>query len=163
MQNVTSNIKNKPKNHYMNPLAFISIMAGLGYLLKESVENDPEIKGIDTEKIFIDFNLRHFKKSNISVLKGRITRNINKIITSDCRAFKIGKTGNPNKRYDNHCVNYHSMFLLCESRYPDVIEHLEEYFIDKYFEHPKNENKKGGSAGITKSVDGKHYLYIAVY
>lgn len=54
------------------------------------------------------------------------------------------------------------MFLLCESKDSDFISTLENYYNSKYIAHPKNDNKKIGSAGKSTSINGLHYLYVVV-
>lgn len=54
------------------------------------------------------------------------------------------------------------MFLLCDSKDSDFISELENYYNTKYISHPKNDNKKIGSAGKSVSINGHYYLYIVV-
>lgn len=54
------------------------------------------------------------------------------------------------------------MFLLCETKVSSVIEELEEYYNDKFDEHPKNDNINKGSACKMSDINNKYYLYMVV-
>ncbi|OFX37786.1 MAG: hypothetical protein A2X08_02965 [Bacteroidetes bacterium GWA2_32_17] len=142
----------------MFPLLLIG--TGLAILLKELFSADNELKKISTEHIYCVYLNKHYEKTNEPTLKANITKSINKI-TKQYKGFKIGKTGNPPVINMNH-KEYSEMFLLCESKNPEFIYTLESIYNKKFIEHKKNDNKKEGSAGICKSVDGKFYLYIVV-
>lgn len=142
-------------------LIYLAVTVAFGLLFKNAFK-DPELKNVRPENIFEDFLFQHFKKSKLSASKGKITRVINKAIIPEFSAFKIGKTGNPNRRAKEHSVNFDKVFLLCKSKYPEHIVELESYYNEKYFDHPNNENKVKGSSGANSSVDGFYYLYVAV-
>jgi len=54
------------------------------------------------------------------------------------------------------------MFLLCQSKYPELIENLERYYNEKYINHKKNDNKNMGSASVMSEIKKNYYLYIVV-
>jgi len=140
---------------------YLAVTVVLGLLFKNAFK-DPELKNIKPNNIFEDFIFQHFKKSKIGLTKTKITKVLNKAIIPEFNAFKIGKTGNPNRRTKEHSVNFDKVFLLCKSKYPEHIVELETYYNDKYFDHTKNENKIKGSSGANSSIDGFYYLYVAV-
>jgi hypothetical protein len=144
----------------MHPLALVAIAFGLGKIFENSFSSNDELNSISKNSIYDDYKRKHFKKTHNGALKGQITKSINEIIPL-YKSFKIGKTGNPPNRHRQHVV-YKEMFLLCESRDANFISDIETYFNEKYLNHEKNDNIKGGSACKSKSVDGKHYLYIVV-
>ncbi|MEI7596842.1 MAG: hypothetical protein WCK02_13910 [Bacteroidota bacterium] len=144
----------------MNPLLFISVAVGLGKLFVNSFSGDNELNNISYEHIFDDFMRKHFKKTNVGAMKSQITKSINEIIPY-CKSFKIGKTGSPENRNRQH-IEYNDMFLLCESNDDEFISVIEHYYNLKYIDHPKNDNKNIGSACKSKSMNGKHYLYVVI-
>lgn len=114
---------------------------------------------ITNDNIYTDY-LVEDDGEEIPALKRRITRNINTIIPH-CKSFKIGKTGCPDNRFVNY-KDYSKMVLLCHSADCGVIEVLEAYYNQKYFNHPKNDNQRLGSAGIMSNSDNLYYLYIVI-
>jgi len=144
----------------MNPLFLIAVAVGLGKLFESSFSDNKELKNITSDHIFDSFKRKHFKKTNVGAMKTQITRSINDIIPN-CKSFKVGKTGNPENRNRQH-IEYKDMFLLCESNDDEFISDIEHYYNLKYIDHPKNDNKNIGSACKSKSMNGKHYLYIVV-
>jgi len=144
----------------MNPLLLIAVAVGLGKLFENAFYDNKELKNISSDHIFDAFKRKHFKKTDIGAMKTQITKSINEIIPQ-YKSFKIGKTGNPESRNRQH-IEYDEMFLLCESKDSKFISDIESYYNEKYIDHKKNDNKKIGSAGESKSIDGKHYLYIVV-
>lgn len=142
-------------------IIYLAVTVAFGLLFRNSFK-DPELKNVKPENIFRDFLFQHFKKNKIGVSKSKITKVINEQIIPNFDVFKIGKTGNPNRRIKEHSINYDKIFLLCKSKYPEYIVELESYYNYKYFDHYKNENKIKGSSGANSSVDGFYYLYVAV-
>ncbi|MCR4561130.1 MAG: hypothetical protein K5685_13715 [Bacteroidales bacterium] len=121
---------------------------------KTNSEIDFANANIFTDYLIVD------KGSEIPALKRLITRNINSIIPV-CKSFKIGKTGCPDNRFVNY-KNYDKMILLCQSSDCSVIEVLEAYYNQKYFQHPKNDNKWLGSAGIMTNSENLYFLYMVI-
>ncbi len=75
--------------------------------------------------------------------------------------FKIGKTGQTlNEKFDSeYQKEYTHIHELLSSNDAGLIERLEGHFIEKYKEHPKNDNEIEGSAGKMKPT-GTYYLYV---
>ncbi len=100
---------------------------------------------------------------NDTLLKQHTTRVINENVLPKHRFFKIGKSGSVAARASNHkCKKYKKMYLLVRSTDKTVINRLEAYYNNHYMNHPKNDNKRGGSAGEMSSVDNYYYLYVIV-
>lgn len=129
-------------------------------------EDDPELKNIVSKKaVNKDYLIdQDYKKLSTSALKRQISAVINQYIKEDINGFKIGKTGNPKKRNkSSDYKEYEQMYLLCMTKDQVLIEELESYYTDKYFDNPKNDNKKRGSANKSVAiVDGKHFLYMVI-
>lgn len=143
----------------MYHLLLIAVVTGLGALFVKLFSGDAEFSEIEHDDIFRDFLIDQDElKLSESELKRRLTRAIN-LVVSDCEGFKIGKTGNPKSRTAAHRT-YSRMFLLCCSADVKLIESLESHYNHKYILDKKNDNKKVGSAGTAKAVNGKYYLYI---
>jgi len=132
----------------------------LGGLLCELFESNSELGGILSSEIYKDYLIKYYKNSNEIIIKQHITKSINLII-SNFNNFKIGKTGIPFARAKQY-LEYNQMFLLCESRYSDLIENLEIYYNKKYLNHPNNDNINKGSACRMSKIDNKYYLYLVV-
>lgn len=134
--------------------------AALIKLFSSNESNNSELKGITNDTIYQAGSQTCKDDTNIPLLKGRITQLINRI-EKKYENFKIGKTGDPDTRDNSHKA-YKYMFILCSSDKAHHIENLESYFTTKYKSNIKCDNKKGGSAGTIKSVDGMYYLYMVV-
>ncbi|MCL6294910.1 hypothetical protein [Jejuia spongiicola] len=143
----------------MHPFLLIAVAIGVGKLFAKIFKNNPELGEITHKDIYKDF-LIDIDKNDLTerILKQKTTRSINLIIEKH-KSFKIGKTGNPKSRTANHKI-YDRMFLLCSSSDKEMINVLEGHYNDKYLTHKKNDNKKGGSAGDAKAMNGRYYLYI---
>jgi len=145
----------------MNPFLFIAIALGLATLLIDFFSDDPEFEEIEHDDIYRDFLIEEDQlEIKERILKQRITKGINRIIKA-YKGFKIGKTGNPKARTGNH-KKYKKMFLLCSSESKELIEKLEGYYNTKYIKDEKNDNEREGSAGETKALNGRYYLYVVV-
>lgn len=117
-----------------------------------------ELPDFDQEKIYTDLLVvDHY--ADFAPLKRVITRNINKVV-DNCKHFKIGKTGAPKERFAKY-NGYKKMLLLCECSNAYVVDLLESYYNEKYFDYPNNDNKKMGSA-CAMTDRGRYYLYMVV-
>lgn len=96
----------------------------------------------------------------LTTTKRCTTMCINKII-ADCKAFKIGKTGDPQSRAANY-GDFDKMYLLVQSKNSLLIDRLEGYYTQKYYGHKKNMNINRGSAAVMASSHRTYYLYIVV-
>ena len=99
-----------------------------------------------------------------SVLKSKLTKNINKII-KDYKIFKIGKTGDPYIRSDkkDYRNGYNHMFIIYKSTSEKNISAIEEEYIEKFMnlEPNKIQNKRINAPGKKmQSYDGYYYLYL---
>lgn len=139
------------------PGAIISYAA---YTLLKKLLNENLNEGIKPDYVFADFMIKIDAGDNLKSKKTQITNAINTII-ENFDSFKIGKTGDPNHRSSKH-FEYSSMFLICKSKNPDIIEFLEAFYINKYYTHPKNENFNRGSAGVMCNSHHAYYLYVIV-
>ena len=145
----------------MIPLIVAGI-AGLALFITGLVEafSDEELKGISRKDISMKYLKKPVNYLGRSDLKTSISKSL-KVIIQENREFKIGKTGKPDARQAAH-TKFEFMYLLCESKNPKLIETLEDYFISMHIKNPMNRNQRTGSAGKSKSVDGKYYLYVVV-
>ena len=145
----------------MNPILFIAVALGLAKFLVDFFSGNPEFEEIDHDDIYKDFLIEEDQiEIDEKILKQKITRGIN-VLIKEYKGFKIGKTGNPKGRTGNH-KKYKKMFLLCSTNSKELNKKLEGYYNTKYIEHKKNDNKKEGSAGEAKAVNGRFYLYVVV-
>lgn len=137
-----------------------NIVAGvaLAKLIYELVVNRDTAR-IESDKIFVNY-LVEDANQDYSVLKGMMTRRINKIIDGS-RRFKIGKTGDPEGRFTKYS-DYAAMYLLCSSSDAGTIEVLENYLNDKYCGYDNCDNVKGGSAGMMTNRHNQYFLYLVV-
>jgi hypothetical protein len=143
-------------------LFYLAIAFGLAVVIK-NLFYDPELKNVEPENIYKDFLFQHYKKTQLKNTKQKITKVLNSVIIPEFKYFKIGKTGNPNRRAKEHKVNFDKVFLLCKSKYPEHIVELEKYYIEKYYDHSNNKNKIKGSTGANvRQADDFYYLYVAV-
>lgn len=103
--------------------------------------------------------MKVFAKSDRTSVLSTITRRIN-IIIKGCKHFKIGETCNVDKRFAAYS-KYKEMYVLAESRYPDLIDELEAIYNQKYMEDKRNDNINCGSAS-SMGESSKYYLYVVV-
>ncbi|NCC99470.1 MAG: hypothetical protein EOL95_07200 [Bacteroidia bacterium] len=90
-----------------------------------------------------------------------VTRTINAYIIPKCQHFKIGKSRNVENRILAHrTFKYKEMYLLVRSKNKVTIEQLEAHYNIYYSKHPKNDNLRGGSAGVCSDKDKYYYLYV---
>lgn len=54
------------------------------------------------------------------------------------------------------------MYLIFKSKNEALINEMEAFFNNRFIEHPKNDNKNRGSAGIAKSENGWYFMYVAI-
>lgn len=132
----------------------------LAELIRFAIASNEGLSGIPVSRIVTDRILKVKASDNPASIKRVLTRRIKPLIES-CKAFKIGRTLAPDKRSGKY-EKYKTMHVLCEAK-QSIIEELEAHYIHKYFEDPKNDNKKHGSAGPAgTSIDGKYYLYLVL-
>lgn len=85
-------------------------------------------------------------------------------IADRCEHFKIGKTGETIQDRGNQpsYQDYDCIQSLFESNSAALISTLEKNFINKFKDHPKNDNDKGGRQSLfDKMTDSDAYhLYI---
>lgn len=144
----------------MIQFAYTIIAGFIALFIINKIKVDPQLKRINKDCIYADLMIKYKRKNADAVLKRKITRNIN-ILIKEFKYFKIGKTGNFTTRAMNY-IEFEHMFILLEANYSETIVELENYYNEKYFDHPKNKNINKGSACKTVSKNGKHYLYIAL-
>jgi len=144
----------------MYQILLIPIAIGIAKLFSKLFESNPDLEKIDSEHIYEDYLVTYFKKDKERIVKQKITSSINRIIETYGH-FKIGKSGIPVQRAKQH-REYKEMFLLCQSKYPELIENLERYYNEKYINHKKNDNKNMGSASVMSEIKKNYYLYIVV-
>jgi hypothetical protein len=129
-------------------------------LLVKGFSNDPDLDQIDRNDIS-DYYMRDEPEyASLGSLKTAITRAMN-VIVRDHGEFKIGKTGAPNKRIVSH-RKFELMYLLCKSKDGNLIEKLEDHYIQMFIDDPMNRNQRNGSAGKATKANGFYYLYVAV-
>lgn len=117
-----------------------------------------ELPDFDHSKIYTDLMVEDHYDS-LAPLKRLISRNINKVV-DDCKHFKIGKSGAPKDRFAKY-QGYKKMLLLCRSADAYVVDVLEAYYNEKYFDYPNNDNKKMGSA-CAMTDRGSYFLYMVI-
>ncbi|PKN16505.1 MAG: hypothetical protein CVU66_00715 [Deltaproteobacteria bacterium HGW-Deltaproteobacteria-23] len=145
----------------MGPLLpLVAVAVALGLLFENSNKKSSELSLISRKDIYKSYCKKILKSSKPAVTRTHITRSINTIM-AEYPHFKIGKTGNPNARQANHHV-YSKMFLITESKYPDIISQYEREYNDRYAGTPGCDNIRGGSAGPISEISGKYYLYVVV-
>ena len=137
-----------------------NVVAGvaLAKLIYELVVNRDTAR-IESDKIFVNYLVEDPKQS-FGVLKGMMTRRVNKIVDGSLR-FKIGKTGAPEGRISKY-YDYTAMYLLCQSSDIGLIESLECYLNDKYCGYDNCDNVKGGSAGMMTNRHNQYFLYLVI-
>lgn len=132
----------------------------LALLFHQAFSRHEGISGIPVSNILTETVMKVKLSDNLSVVKRTLTRRINRMIR-DCRGFKIGRTSAPEKRSGKY-EKYKTMQVLCAAR-QDIIQELEDYYIHRFLEDPRNDNKNRGSAGPAgTTIDGRHYLYVVM-
>ncbi len=144
----------------MYQLLLIPVAFGLAKLFSDVLDANRELAKIDKKHIYRNYLIKYFKKDDEKIVKQKITKSIN-LIVENYSHFKIGKSGIPAKRAEQH-EEYTEMFLLCESKYSELIENLEKYYNKKFRHHEKNDNKNYGSASTMSKIDDNYYLYVVV-
>lgn len=138
------------------------ILGVLGFLFitdQLQSKSAPNIGGIKPENTLDDKMFRYRVSDNESRVKQRISRNLN-VLIANCNSFKIGKTGSRARGKTYNDFEY--LIYLCVSSKREYISSLENDYINKYFDHPKNRNAKRGSAGRMSPDDKDYYLYIVL-
>ncbi len=80
-------------------------------------------------------------------------------IVKKCSTFKIGETSqHPDARLAQH-AGYSRIEVITWSKYKKDIDYYEDRMIDRFIDHPKCANKKGGSASRMPTTD-VYYLYV---
>lgn len=132
----------------------------LAELFHQAFSKQQGLSGIPVSNIVAESVLKVKASDDLAAVKRTLTRRINLQIDL-CRGFKIGRTSAPENRSGKY-EKYSSMLVLCEAR-KDIIEALEDYYITRYLDDPRNDNKNRGSAGPAGStIDGRHYLYLVL-
>jgi hypothetical protein len=109
----------------------------------------------DKPEIAIEF----CNKGTISPdLKVKITKTINPII-KDCTKFKIGKTGDAYIRTDqiDYRGKYKKMYLIYRSTSKSFVSQIEEYYIKKFINDDRNQNKVIKAPGRNMSLYTDYY------
>lgn len=85
-------------------------------------------------------------------------------IANSCVSFKIGKTGETIEDRGNQkdYQEYEYIQSLFSNGSSELVSHLEESFINKYIDHPKNDNKKDGDQSLNDNMTAskKYHLYV---
>lgn len=138
-------------------LAKIAIGVGIASLLTRKTSN--ELTEFTGKNIVTDFH-KFFDSKEETEAKKHATRSINKIV-AQCKDFKIGKSGVPQTRKYAHS-GFDKLYVIIESLDGDFIDELESHYNEKFFDNPKNVNKKKGSAGVMTDEGYGYFLYVVV-
>ena len=142
------------------PIIIGGLMAGALWLLsEEETEEETEFNG---KKICPDYQKFFDNNASKKKIKSHTTKTINKLIKKSLE-FKIGKSGDLTKRSGGKDYkDYTWLYPIVESTNKELIIELESTYNIKFKEHVKNNNIKGGSAGVMTDKNGKYVLYVAV-
>jgi len=119
-----------------------------------------ELKNLEKGKVktrFLQVDARFKSEEELACLIYNDFRRI----TRRYGQFKIGKTGDPDRRQAEY-TRYDTMFLMCSSKNPELINLFEDQFIQAFIKHPNNRNKNAGSGGKSTRSQGRYYLYVVV-
>lgn len=89
--------------------------------------------------------------------KATLVKTIKKL-TKGSRRYKIGKTGDPERRVFGYKGQYKRMYVLFCTDIPHEASECEAYCIGKFIH--ESDNQRGGSAGANSSTHGIHYVYL---
>ncbi len=76
------------------------------------------------------------------------------------KRFKIGITNDPEGRASEYTRKYSRMVVLFKTSSLTRIRNVERQMVDRYIDHPKNDNKVGGGGG--DYGDSPYFLYVVL-
>ena len=89
-------------------------------------------------------------------------------VIAKCSQFKIGKTGQTLEdrgHQSDYSIEYEWIEKVFVSTSKDEVSKMEAYLIDKYKNHPKCDNEKGGEASVHDAMteDTSEYIVYVVW
>lgn len=144
----------------METIPFVLMIVTAASLVVGGFSASSELKELEKGKVktqFLQVDARYKSQGELASLIFNDIKKINRRYGQ----FKIGKTGNPDRRQAEY-TRYHTMFLLCSSKDAEMINLFEDQFIQAFISHPKNQNRNAGSGGKSTRSSGRFYLYIVV-